>query len=171
MESYGFASPTSSFFAYSAAEAAFFLFGLHTPRTSPSRTPTHPWMWKRALNPLPTNPTPNRPSLDFFMRSSPKGVDVSSSLVSHLPYPASQHRVLPPPASPPRSQYETPSFARAEGGHPFHSGTKVFPLYFRSCTPIALDQNPDAVKSRNELKNATPLLCSGFAFFGQAMSS
>src|SRR2546426_277138 len=40
-----------------------------------------------------------------------------------------------------------------------------------SVTPILLDQNPDAVMSRNMLKNATPWLISGRAFLGQAMSS
>ncbi len=42
MLAYAFASPTSSVRASSAAEAAFFLFGLQTPRTSASRT-----AWKR----------------------------------------------------------------------------------------------------------------------------
>src|SRR4051794_4220204 len=55
----GLHSPTSSCFAYAAAAAAFFLFGLHTPRTSPSRTPVQPSMWNFALKPEPMKPTPN----------------------------------------------------------------------------------------------------------------
>jgi hypothetical protein len=34
-----------------------------------------------------------------------------------------------------------------------------------------LEKKPEAVKSRNRLKKATPWLISGRAFFGQAMSS
>src|SRR3954469_2356603 len=56
---YGLHSPTSSSFAYAAAAVAFFLFGLQTPRTSPSRTPVQPSMWNFALKPEPMKPTPN----------------------------------------------------------------------------------------------------------------
>src|SRR5256886_12467999 len=48
---------------------------------------------------------------------------------------------------------------------------KVLPTYLRSCTPMRLEKNPDAVRSRNRLKKATPAACSGFALAGQAMSS
>src|SRR5258706_5586788 len=64
-----------------------------------------------------------------------------------------------------------PSFSRTSRGHPFHSATKVLPMYFKSSTPTLLDQKPEAVRSRNWLKNATPWLCSGLAFLCQAMSS
>src|SRR5438874_11698341 len=70
-----------------------------------------------------------------------------------------------------QSSYRTPSLASASGGQPFHSETKVFPTYRRSCTPMRLEKNPDAVRSRNRLKNATPTACSGFAFPGHAMAS
>src|SRR3954468_3887290 len=56
---YGLHSPASSSFAYAAAAVAFFLFGLQTPRTSPSRTPVQPSMWNFALKPEPMKPTPN----------------------------------------------------------------------------------------------------------------
>src|SRR5256712_462960 len=36
---------------------------------------------------------------------------------------------------------------------------------------MRLEKNPDAVRSRNRLKNATPAACSGFALAGQAMAS
>src|SRR2546422_591419 len=36
---------------------------------------------------------------------------------------------------------------------------------------MRLEKNPDAVRSRNRLKKATPAACSGFALAGQAMSS
>ena len=65
----------------------------------------------------------------------------------------------------------TPSFCSASSGHPFHSGTITLPMYCRSSTPILLDQNPPAVRSRKLLKNATPCANSGFAFCGHAMSS
>ena len=42
--------------------SAFSRFGLQTPRTSASRTPTNACMWKRALKPLPMKPTPSRRS-------------------------------------------------------------------------------------------------------------
>src|SRR3954471_6060913 len=58
---YGLHSPTSSSLAYVAAAVAFFLFGLQTPSTSPSRTPVQPSMWNFALKPEPMNPTPRRP--------------------------------------------------------------------------------------------------------------
>jgi hypothetical protein len=41
---YAFALPTSSLRAYAAAASAFARFGLHTPSTSPSRTPIQPSM-------------------------------------------------------------------------------------------------------------------------------
>ena len=44
-------------------------------------------------------------------------------------------------------------------------------MYCRSCQPIALEKNPDAVRSRKRLKKPTPWLISGFAFCGHAMSS
>src|SRR6266487_6505860 len=80
--------------------------------------------------------------------------------VSRVPFPLSR-----------QSSYRTPSLASASGGQPFHSETKVFPMYRRSCTPLRLEKNPDAVRSRNRLKNATPAASSGFALAGQAMSS
>src|SRR6266436_1790110 len=64
-----------------------------------------------------------------------------------------------------------PSFSRTSRGQPFHSATKVLPVYCRSSTPTLLDQKPEAVRSRNRLKNATPWLCSGLAFLYQPMSS
>ncbi len=36
---------------------------------------------------------------------------------------------------------------------------------------MRLEKNPDAVRSRNRLKKATPAACSGFALAGQATSS
>ena len=60
----------------------------------------------------------------------------------------------------------TPSFFNASSGHPFHSGTITLPMYCRSVTPILLDQNPAAVRSRKLLKKATPCANSGFAFCG-----
>src|SRR5689334_7580835 len=57
---YGLHSPTSRSFAYAAAAAAFFRFGLQTPSTSPSRTPVQPSMWNFALKPEPMKPTPSR---------------------------------------------------------------------------------------------------------------
>jgi len=65
----------------------------------------------------------------------------------------------------------SPSFFRASGGQPFHSATMTLPMYCRSSTPILLDQNPEAVRSRKLLKKATPCANSGFAYCGQAMSS
>src|SRR5690349_1686193 len=58
----------------------------------------------------------------------------------------------------------TPSFFNASGGQPFQLGFMTLPMYFRSSTPILLDQKPDAVRSRKLLKKATPWLNSGFAF-------
>ena len=70
-----------------------------------------------------------------------------------------------------RFQYDTPSFRSAGGGHPFHVALGRFPRYWRSSTPILLDQNPDAVKFRKLLKKRTPVCISGRARRGQAMSS
>jgi hypothetical protein len=55
---YALASPTSSVRASAAADAAFFLLGLQTPRTSASRMAWKPWMWNRVLKPLPMKPMP-----------------------------------------------------------------------------------------------------------------
>src|SRR4051812_5228756 len=60
IDAYAFASPMSSDRAYAAALSARSRFGLHTPRTSASRTPIMPSMWNRALKPEPTKPMPNR---------------------------------------------------------------------------------------------------------------
>ena len=51
-------------------------------------------------------------------------------------------------------------------GHPFYSGTTAFPRYCRSFTPISLDQNPEAVRSRKLLKKVTPGCISGLARAG-----
>src|SRR3954469_1046788 len=67
---YGRASPTSSSRASAADDAAFFSLGLQTPRTSISRTDVSDWMWKRALNPLPTKPIPRRSALMSFQKVS-----------------------------------------------------------------------------------------------------
>src|SRR3954465_6289398 len=63
---YGRASPTSSSRANAAVDAAFFSFGLQTPRTSISRTEASDWTGKRALNPLPTKPIPRRSVVMLF---------------------------------------------------------------------------------------------------------
>src|SRR5882672_5862399 len=57
----------------------------------------------------------------------------------------------------------TPSFFIASSGQPFHSGTNVLPMYWRSATPTFEDQYPDAVRSRKLLKKATPAENSGLA--------
>ena len=54
------ASPTPSSRASAAASPAWAGLGLQTPRTSPSRTPSHERMWNRVMNPLPMKPTPSR---------------------------------------------------------------------------------------------------------------
>src|SRR6185437_13407917 len=64
-----------------------------------------------------------------------------------------------------------PSLWSASGGQPVHCWTYVLPRYCTSATPILLEKNPLAVKSRNRLKNATPWLNSGLARLGHAMSS
>src|SRR6267378_464777 len=66
MDLYGLASPTSCSRASAAVAAAFFSLGLQTPRTSASRTDVHDWMCKRALKPLPMNPSPRRSLLISF---------------------------------------------------------------------------------------------------------
>src|SRR5690242_3527806 len=84
---YALQSPTSSCLAYAAAAAAFFLFGLQTPRTSPSRTPVQPSMWNFALNPEPMKPTPrgfviSERMIDWketvVVRQSPRGAGLES---------------------------------------------------------------------------------------------
>src|SRR5258708_34743273 len=65
----------------------------------------------------------------------------------------------------------TPSFFNASSGQPFHSATIVLHRYCRSVTPILLDQNPEAARSRKLLKKATPAENAGFAFAGHAMAS
>src|SRR5262249_21920599 len=63
MEPKARASPTRSSRASAAASSARSGWGLHTPRTSASRTPRQDWMWKRVMKPLPMNPTPSRPAM------------------------------------------------------------------------------------------------------------
>ena len=59
IEAYGRAGPTSMSRASAAVASAFFAFGLHTPRTSASRTPMNDWICKRALRPLPMHTASN----------------------------------------------------------------------------------------------------------------
>src|SRR5207249_4367266 len=60
MDGNAFASPTSSRRARAAISSACCGVGLHTPRTSASRTAWKACRWNRALKPLPMNPTPSR---------------------------------------------------------------------------------------------------------------
>src|SRR6476646_10745208 len=61
MEAKARASPTRRERARAAASSAWPACGLHTPRTSASRTAIQDLMWNRVMNPLPMNPTPRRP--------------------------------------------------------------------------------------------------------------
>src|SRR6266513_26539 len=54
--------PRSKWRARAAVSSACCLVGLHTPRTSASRTAWNACRWKRALKPLPMHPTPSRRS-------------------------------------------------------------------------------------------------------------
>src|SRR6266540_1210536 len=60
MDRYALVWPRSSRRARAAISSARCRVGLHTPSTSASRTAWNAWRWKRALNPLPMNPTPSR---------------------------------------------------------------------------------------------------------------
>ena len=64
-----------------------------------------------------------------------------------------------------------PSFSRTSRGHPFHSATKVLPVYCRSSTPTLLDQKPEAVRVAEpvEERNALAVLGLGLLVPGDVV--
>src|SRR5215467_437801 len=93
------------------------------------------------------------------------------SLARHRERGENQKRVEDSHQSPLLSSYFTPRCSSASEGQPFQSASALFPIYCRSSTPILLDQNPLAVRSRKLLKKAAADAKAGTTFPGYAMSS
>ena len=120
---------------------------------SASRTAVKACMWKRALNPLPTNPM-RRGGWDMEEGErervrGEKGASAAEGAVGGVDL-AVFHAEL-----------------RERGvGAAVPARQHPFPMYCRSSIPIFVDQNPDAVRSRKRLKNATPGRMASVALAG-----
>src|SRR6266851_4786978 len=107
----------------------------------------------------PTSPNDTPPNVGdstrvIWIRVMLARASIATPNKSAKPTRAAARRVIKAPLPLFYVLYDTPNFFSAASGQPFHSSRNTLPLYWRSATPILVDQNPLAVRSRKLLKKA-----------------